>query len=95
MSVGTLPYSDELLARVAAADEAVPLMATHLPPGSTAQHLAAELLKRNVGLVDTARTTFLVDARVHEGVLFRLAHLRRQHPSHLVVKAETWRGLPT
>ena len=49
--------------------------------------------KHGVGLVDTSRSTFLVDARVHEGVLFRLARLRRQQPPRLVVKPETWRGL--
>lgn len=49
--------------------------------------------EHGVGLVDLSRSTFLVDTRVHEGVLFRLARLRRQQPPRLIVKPETWRGL--
>lgn len=40
-----------------------------------------------------SRSAYMIDARVHEGVLWRLARLRRQHPEHVIVKPETWRGL--
>lgn len=91
MSVEALPFTNELLARVTDA-----IAACRRDHGNHIQtnKLVAALLADSVGLVDTSRTTFLVDVRVHEGVLFRLDRLRRQHPPHFVVKAETWRGLP-
>jgi hypothetical protein len=41
-----------------------------------------------------SRSAYMIDARVHEGVLWRLARLRRQHPEHVIVPADVWKGLP-
>lgn len=59
-----------------------------------AQVVARALHKKGITLIDATRSTFLVDVRVHEGVLFRLALFRRQNPPRRIVKAETWKGLP-
>lgn len=64
-----LPYTDELLERANGAIADV-LAEPYARP------LAAALLRRGVGLIDTARRAFLVDLTVHEGVLHRLAHWR-------------------
>lgn len=90
--IDSLPYSDELLMRVTDA-----IASCRRDHGNHIQtnKLAAALLAGNVGLVDTSRTTFLVDARVHEGVLFRLHLQRQQNQPHRIVQAETWKGLPT
>lgn len=59
----------------------------------SAQDLALAMQAQGLALVDATRTTFLIDQRVHEGVLWRLDRLRRRHPDHHIVNPETWRAL--
>ncbi len=59
-----------------------------------AQVVARALHKKGITLIDATRSTFLVDARVHEGVLFRLARHRRQNPPRVIISPEVWKGLP-
>lgn len=61
--------------------------------GVSAKDLALAMQAQGLALVDATRTTFLIDQRVHEGVLWRLDRLRRQHPPRLIVSATVWRGL--
>ena len=88
-----LPFTSELLARVTDA-----IAACRRDHGNHIQtnKLAVALLADNIALVDTTKQRAWIDERVHSGVLFRLraAELRANAAAHLIVKAETWRGLP-
>ena len=56
---------------------------------------ARRALELGIGLIPTARRMFLIDQVVHEGVLWRLDRLRRQHPPKRVIPATVWKGLMT
>lgn len=56
---------------------------------------ARHALKHGIGLIPMARRMFLIDQVVHEGVLWRLNRLRRQHPPKRVIPATVWKGLTT
>jgi|GEM_PF-4479769 len=62
-------------------------------PSPGASVVTEEAYRRGIGLVDLSRQAFLVDQTVHEGVLWRLARLRRQHPPRIVVPAVVWKDL--
>jgi hypothetical protein len=54
---------------------------------------AAIISAHGITLVEISRTTFLIDQRVHEGVLWRLNNHLRRHPAHRLPAPEIWKGL--
>jgi len=67
--------------------------------GGEIRDMARALFSEGVALVDTTRNTFLVDMRVHEGVLYRSAlHRRRAEQldawlAHVTPSVGVWRRL--